>query len=217
MALDYIGFSLSMAARNVCYGFGNVLFNGFESDIKEKDLHKKIPITLQHFNPLTTWEIKDGWKFDCRTKDRYDYDSNWTLRAKCTALFLSTIFLQTVGLLLNLINRIAKLVVFSHLWVSSPNEYTFKARLKDMGKDLLRVVATPLILFGLIITSIYGIFRPQDGAKLYATFERIAYAGGYHRFCIRYDDDVQNSFVGLCFQPEPVAHLFGTKMGEPGW
>jgi hypothetical protein len=64
--------------------------------------------------------------------------------------------------------RILKLVTLSHFWMPQEGTYSFKARLKDAGIDLLRIVATPVALVGLELAAIYGTFNPYDGRKLYA-------------------------------------------------
>jgi len=212
-----MGFSLSMASKNVLYGFGNVLFNGFEFDIKEEDKKQKIPITFKHFMPISSWKKDEasGSVIDKETNDKYDDDSCSTIRVKCAATFAATPIAQSIGLLLNLANRIGKLFLFAHLWAPSSESYNFKARITEMGKDLFRVVSTPFILLGLLFASAYGAtISPHNGRKLYATLERSAYAGGYHRFILREKNDLQTALIGLCFQPEPKAHLFGGKIGE---
>jgi hypothetical protein len=76
-------------------------------------------------------------------------------------------------------------------------QYSFQERLKDAGKDLLRVVTTPIALVGLELAAIYGIFNPYDGRKLYASIERAQYG---------------NFILAPCFQPDPRYHALG---GDP--
>lgn len=214
---NYLGFSPSMAAQNILFGFGNVLFNGFEFQIKQEDKVKKIPITFKHFLPVSSWEKKPNTYviIDESTKNRYDDDSFNTIRIKCAAIFVATLVAQPIGLFLNLVNRIGKILLFAHFWFPSSKPYHFEARLTEMGKDVLRVVASPFIFIGLLFAAAYGAtIRPLDGRKLYATLERCAYSGGYHRFVLRYPNDLQTALIGLCFQPEPILHLFGGKIGE---
>jgi hypothetical protein len=52
---------------------------------------------------------------------------------------------------------------------------SFQGRLADFGKDLLRIVASPLCLVGLELSAIYGVFSPFNGQKLFSTFERTIY------------------------------------------
>jgi len=58
----------------------------------------------------------------------------------------------------------------------------------------LRIVATPLVLVALELSALYGIFRPYDGRKLYASFERMQY---------------NHWILAPCFQPSPTNHLLG--------
>lgn len=212
-----MGFSLSKATKNVLYGFGNVLCNGFEFDIKQEDKKDKTSITIKHFNAFSSWKKDENSRYiiDVTTGDRYDSDSYSTLRKKCAATFVATPIAQSIGLVLNLTNRIGKLFLFAHLWAPSANRYNFKVRLAEMGKDLLRIVATPFILVGLFFAAALGAtISPHNGRKLYATLERSAYAGGYHLFILRNKNYLQTALIGLCFQPEPKVHFFGGKIGE---
>lgn len=79
-------------------------------------------------------------------------------------------------------------MTLSHFWIKREGEekYNFKARLIEAGKDLLRIVASPIAIIGLELAAIYGLMRPYDGRKLYATFERAIYG---------------NALIPPCFQP----------------
>jgi hypothetical protein len=81
----------------------------------------------------------------------------------------------------NAIYRIAKLALLAHGWTGAllMQPYCFKARLKDAGGDLLRVVLTPIALVGLELAAIYGIFNPYEGRKLYASIERALYTDSF--------------------------------------
>lgn len=92
-----------------------------------------------------------------------------------------------------------KLISLSHFWVKKSEKCDFKSRLKDAGKDFLRIIAQPVTLVGLELAAIYGLFRPYDGRKLYASFERAAYG---------------DSILAPCFQPDPEKHLFGGNMNK---
>lgn len=207
----------SIAAKNIFYGFGNVLFNDFEFNIKQEDRINKFSITLKHFCPINSWEKSEDqyYLIDKSTQEKYSFDSPSTVREKCALAFVVTPLVHTIGLILNLANRITKLILLAHLWCPSPNTYNINERLSEAGKDIARVATTPLILIGLLFASAYGATcRPYDGQKLYATLERFAYQGAYHRFILRNKEDLQNGLVGLCFQPEPRIHLFGGNMGD---
>jgi len=165
-------------------------------------------IVLNHFNPVNTWTLdSNGPKFkyedrrmyliDSTTKDRYWNESKGTVRHKCFWLTLGTPVIHAVTSVVNVVYRILKTITFAHFWMPKKGKYSFKARLAEMGKDLLRVVATPFAYLGLELSAIYGIFTPYNGRKLYATFERALY---------------NRDVLAPCFQPRPTRHLFG---GDP--
>lgn len=203
-------------------GLGNTFLNGFPSDISEEDKTiRKIGLKLAHFCPLNkwSWERNDDGTIDiidCTTGDKYFEDSAATVRLKCAAVFVATWLIQPIGLTLNILNKIAKIVTFAHLWAPSEEEYHFTARLGEWGKDILRIVSTPLIWVGMIFSSFYGaIISPYDGRKLYGSFERLIYSGGYQFFNIDYDGRGLHSYLLTpCFQPEPKAHLGGGALDQ---
>jgi hypothetical protein len=137
---------VSVCAQMAPSLYGNVLFNGFQTQIKSEHRDKLVPITLAHFSPCNTWEEVEEEKgsiIDKITGDRYWKQDLCTLRQKCAAAFAATFPFQTFGLLLNQINRIAKLVSLAHFWHEAPEDITFTARLTEWGKDIMRVVAAP--------------------------------------------------------------------------
>jgi len=97
--------------------------------------------------------------------------------------------------------RILKLATLSHLWIRKAGEdkYNFKARVKDAAVDLLKVAIHPIVIVGLELAAIYGVFRPYDGRKLYASLERAQYG---------------NHVLAPCFQPDPRRHLFGGDINK---
>ena len=72
-------------------------------------------------------------------------------------------------------------------------------KLADAGKDSLRIVAAPFSILGLELAALYGLIRPYDGRKMYATIERAMYG---------------NPILAPCFQPEPERHAFGGDINE---
>jgi hypothetical protein len=197
--------------------FSNTLLNGFASDISEEDKADQAGLQLAHFNPISKWSSLEGYGIvDKSTGDKYCDDSTKILRLKCAALFAASFIVQPIGLTLNILNRVAKIVTFAHLWNPSQEKYHFKARLVEWGKDLLLVVSTPLILVGMLFSALYGAtLSPYDGRKLYGTLERLAYSGGYQFFGL-YDwkKNLHNYLLAPCFQPYPQAHLGGGKIGQ---
>lgn len=75
-----------------------------------------------HFCPINQWVSKADYAAICyyyvedqTTKDKYEASSVTTLRLKCTALFFSSLIIQPIGLTLNIINKIVKIVTLAHL------------------------------------------------------------------------------------------------------
>ncbi len=82
-----------------------------------------------------------------------------------------TLFFPTIGTLLYLglaVRRIAFLLIGFHFW----NGGFTKANFSEAGKDLLRIVATPLALIGLESALIIGLINPNNGRKLFSKIER---------------------------------------------
>jgi hypothetical protein len=205
--------------RGVYNGFKRILFNGFDQN------QSQTPITWHHLNPCTQWnkvhsiningfviDLPDIVRLpiamppaavDAKNGDKYCSDSPGVIRLKCLALTASTLIpvLSPVALSLNLINRAVKVLSFAHFWYSTdnPND-SFWIRSKEWGKDVLRIIFTPIILVGLLLAAIYGLIRPEDGRKLFATQERFIY-GTYG--------------VAPCFQPSPKEHLLGGDINQP--
>lgn len=173
-------------------------------------------VTLKDFQPVNRWKPDlDGEKFTCcpehrgqarfiideTTNRRYSNDSPGTVRLKCFLLTLGTPFVHPLVSIANVGYRVLRLVSFANFWAQNEKEtkYNFKARLANAGKDLLRIVATPFALLGLQLAAVYGLFRPYDGRKLYATIERATYG---------------NFILAPCFQPDPKFHAFGGDMNK---
>lgn len=164
-------------------------------------------VTIQDFKPVNKWTLDNQgptWMdsddfdpeyiIDQSTGNRYWNESKGTIRFKCVLLSLGTPLLQP------LISSVAgvglsalKILSLSHFW--APNDITssLSERLVDMSLDLLKILLWPIVLLGLEISALYGIFNPYDGRKLYASIER-AYYGG--------------PVIAPCFQPDPTRHAF---------
>ncbi len=207
---------LQNATVNIFKGFGNTFLNGFASDISERNKAHQVGLQFAHFNPITKWSLEKYEIVDKSNGDKYCNDSTKTVRLKCAALFAASWIVQPIGLTLNLLNRIAKIVTFAHLWNPSQEKYNFKARIGEWGKDILLVVSTPLLLVGMIFSALYGAtISPYNGRKLYATCERLAYSGGYQFFGADYGGkNLHNYLLAPCFQPDPKAHLGGGELDK---
>lgn len=209
--------------ENSLKSLGNVLFSGFDHDLSEFHERERIEIKPAHFNPFSGWKADDHKVVDLTTGDEYINDSQNVIRLKCAALFAATWIVHPIALLLNLINKICKIVSFAHLWKPANREYSFTARLGNLGKDLLLVAMTPLLFVGFVFSSLYGAtLSPYNGRKVYATFERLAYSGGYQAFPIGTSlfsslfgiGEPQNYLIAPCFQPYATAHLGGGQIDE---
>lgn len=185
---------LKDGAREVSRGYGQILLNGFDRGNGE-------PIKLSHFIPHNQWKAHKEWAdyiIDQSNGDEYWIDDPLMKKMKCLALAGATPLVQIGSLLLNMINRIIKLVTLAHFWYPSQNSNdSFKRRLSRFGEDALNAALTPIYYLGLELSALYGLVRPYDGAKLYATFERCAFG---------------KAFLAPCFQPQPTEHFFG---GDP--
>lgn len=173
-------------------------------------------IMLRDFQPFNTWKVdENGRKWDdCpepaelidqTTGRKYLNESKGIVRFKCFLVTLGTPIVHTVASLINIAYRVALLVSFSHFWNIQDKQYTFKARLQDYGYDLLRIIATPIALVGLQLSSLYGVFSPYNGRKVYATFERALYGQGIHPGA---------GILAPCFQPDAAKHLLGGDIGS---
>jgi hypothetical protein len=169
-------------------------------------------VSIKDFHPVNSWKPDEhgqkwsgsnepAYLIDRTTGRRYFNESQGVVRFKCLLLTLGTPIVHTAASIINVAYRILKLVTLSHFWAPKKEEsrYDFKARLTDAGKDVLRIVATPFSLLGLELASIYGVFRPYDGRKLYASIERATYG---------------NFILAPCFQPEPTRHALGGDVKE---
>ncbi len=74
------------------------------------------------------------------------------------------------------------------------NVASLKNRIWQVSRNVGVLVSMPLIYVLLELSALYGLVRPFDGRKLYASFERLA--GDF-------------DYLAPCFQPEPERHLFG--------
>lgn len=168
-------------------------------------------INLRDFQPINRWKPDlDGPKYwdgtpqhliDQTTSRKYLNESKVVVGFKCFLLTLGTPIVHAIAAVVNVAYRIVKLVTLSHFWMPKDGEqsYNFKSRLKDAGTDLLRIATQPIAIVGLELAAIYGLFRPYDGRKLYASIERAQYG---------------NFILAPCFQPNAEEHLLGGDINE---
>lgn len=166
-------------------------------------------VRLRDFQPVNKWTPdRHGPRYqgcggckgepqflkDESTGRRYLNESKGIVGFKCFLLTLGTPLIHPVAGLVNIAYRVIKLVSFCHFWCPGGENYNFKGRFLRASQDLFRIIATPLAVVGLELAAIYGLIRPYDGRKLYASIERATYG---------------NFILAPCFQPEPSEHLFG--------
>lgn len=187
---------LPAASRAIGRNFEEVAKKGLD----ERD---NFPVRLSHFLPYTRFkevitQNGDECGIDLSNADVYWRDDPRTSKVKCLALFVATPLIHAIGLVLNLANRVVKVVSLAHFWHPSLKNCSLADRSFSFGRDLLRVAFTPIIYVGLELSAFYGLMQPDSGKKLYATFERCAYG---------------KAMLAPCFQPFATRHLGG---GIPG-
>jgi hypothetical protein len=172
---------------------------------------RKMNVLLKDFQPINTWKpdqtgpqwfngnevLEPQFLIDQTTNKRYLNESHGVVRFKCFLLTIGTPLVHSIASIATIAYRALKLVTLSYFWTDT--HIPFKARLSNAGKDLLRIVAAPLSIIGLELSCIYGLFRPYDGRKLYATIERATYG---------------NYILAPCFQPNPERHALGGNIHE---
>lgn len=169
-------------------------------------------VTSKDFQFTNTWSLdtkgevwnagpdkgKPVFLIDETTGRKYFNEWKGVVRFKCILLIAGTPFVHAVAPIVNIGYRILKLGSFSHFWVPKSKEkepeYNFKARRKEALIDVLRIPASLIVAVPLTLAAIYGVFRPYDGRKLYASTERAVYG---------------DFILAPCFQPNPKLHAFG--------
>ena len=162
-------------------------------------------IFFNDFKPFNTWTpIEEGekwtdqhgnsiepmWLEDQSTGRKYFNESENVVGFKCFLLTIGTPFVHSIASTINIAYRAIKIIKFL---------FDIKVELSEVGKDILKLVASPLALPLLELSALYGLIRPYDGRKLYATIERLIY-GDY--------------VLAPCFQPSAEKHLLGGNIDE---
>jgi hypothetical protein len=162
------------------------------------------PVTIKDFQPVNTWESEPGTPYllDMTTGNRYWNEPKGVVGTKAFLLALGTPIVHAIALTIQVFASALKLITLWHFWGHTGEKETLKEKLLHAGADFLKIAAAPLALAGLELSAIYGIFRPYDGRKLYASFERAEY-GHY--------------VLAPCFQPNPERHLLNVSVGGSTW
>ena len=174
--------------------------------------HLDQDVVIDDFCPLNDWtadsfppsKLFGGGKCQtCRQEPRqitdqhreYFNDNEMDIRIKGVALAIGTPFIHPIAIVHNVAYRLLRTITLSRLWVEKEGEtsYELRARLQDVGSDLLKIVAAPIALVGLELAALYAIVSPRDGKKLYATIERAEYGGFILAPCFQPGYDVYHS------------------------
>lgn len=166
-------------------------------------------LSLKDFQPINHWDVDvNGEKFDRRyiergtpkfiidasTGKRYLNESTVVIRIKCGLLVLGTPLFHVPSGIGNIAYRAAIVFTGYHFWSHKRKNKSFSANCLATSRDGLRIIAQPFSIIGLEAASIYGIFNPHDGRKLYASIEKAQYG---------------SDILAGCFQPKPKQHFFG--------
>lgn len=138
------------------------------------------PVTLNDFRIVSQWSEPDwqGLITDLSTDRRYNQLIAQPHKVFIRLALLSPL-IQGVGVICRVALSALKLISLYHFWCKKDGAYSITERLQDAGTDLLKVALAPLFYVGLELSAIYGIMRPLDGRKLYATMERAFYGQGF--------------------------------------
>jgi hypothetical protein len=151
------------------------------------------------FNLVSEWKIERSgpkcvdcgaplYVIDKATGRRYSNESKLAISLKCASLALLTLPFHALGAIVVVAYRIIKAI---SRFLPSRKLHHFSARYTAAGKDLAKAVAAPLAVIGLEAAALYGIFRPLNGRKIYATLERATY---------------KDSVLAPSFQPDQSHH-----------
>lgn len=163
-------------------------------------------ISIRDFQPVNVWmpdchgpcyySGEPLFLKDASTGRHYLNETKTVVGFKCFLLALGTPFVHPITACITIAFRILKLITLAHFWITREDEknYNFSGRLLHATKDFLRIVAAPLMLVGFELSALYGLIRPYDGRKLYASLERTLYGSW---------------ILAPCFQPKPTSHAFG--------
>ncbi len=158
-------------------------------------------LTFKDFYPINNWELDndkncptwpvesplDPHKFiwgsvptnviDKSTGRYYLHESESWVSFKCTLVFFVTLIAQPFGCLFNALYRIKKIITVDYPTDSAffAGKHPMKALKAAMWLDIKRILFTPVALVCLPLSALYGIVRPNDGKKLYTSFERALY------------------------------------------
>jgi len=171
---------------NCCVNSTRILYEELPAILlREFDTPKNRSLSWRHFCPLNIWKNSVFWGMqDETTGDVYTDEGRSEKRLKCLSLTLITPVAQPLGLFLNVINRISKIIFI--LDSCTLELYPLVGRIKELFVEVIYIALSPIIFLGMEFAAIYGVFTPFNGGKLYASFESLVYG---------------KDFLAPCFQP----------------
>jgi hypothetical protein len=142
---------------------------------------------------------------DKSTGRKYWNEETSSIRFKCFLLCIGT---PVVHFVASIVNVAAQVVNIAKSFFTPKKEQANldeksnflpknKLNISVVDKAIFKITRQPFALITLELSAIYGIFKPLDGRKLYASIERAQY---------------ERHVLAPCFQPDPTQHLFG---GDP--
>lgn len=160
---------------------------GEEKNLEVNDYFKVGKLSGYLPKEVGTYRLKDA-----ATGDEYLFESKWLVRYKCYLLTFASPVVQLAGGVASMAWSVVKIGTGMPFWSSGEGVH-------GMKMEALRLVSAPLVYLGLELAALYGLFRPYDGRKFYASLERFLYGG---------------AFLAPCFQPDPTHHLFGSDIND---
>lgn len=154
---------------------------------------RSFDLRLADFCPFNTWSepIKIHpnrvtsdieWVADSRTNRLFWNESKFIVWIKMVGFScLITPIFHTGALIYGIVKKIFNLCTGYRY--EEGRQFTAKA----VGKDILWIVATPLMLAGLELAAVYGLITPWNGRKLYGNLERAIFGEGF--FCCMAPND----------------------------
>jgi hypothetical protein len=140
-----------------------------------------LPESWKDFLP-GSWMASEDTILDQRTKKVYKNTEQFLSkkelillpRVECAALALMYPIYGIVGAVMHVFARVIN--IFKHGFIPEVALQGHKYVL--IGRDLAKILLTPLALLAMQISLLYGIVKPRDGKKMYASLERVFF-GGY--------------------------------------
>ncbi len=161
-------------------------------------------ITIKDFQPINRWDVdymgeaylggNPKFVIDRSTGKKYLNESKSVIKFKCILLAIGTPFVHIPCAIGNMAYRVAIVSSGYRFWSEEGRNQCFSTNCLETSIDGLRVITQPVSFIGLEAASIYGLIKPRDGRKLYASIEKAQYG---------------SDILAPCFQPRSQQHLFG--------